>query len=166
MKFSNSNTLVVKMLDSKFIDRKSSFQWKDFLVPSTLQLAELIELLLAPIDCKKSHLRLKLGLQEALVNAVQHGNSGDPKKLLRIRRVLTPYWLVWQIQDEGNGIPHNKRLGKLPLEMESNTGRGLFIIFKCFDDVRWSQKGNRLQLAFKRDNLVSGDDNQDPLFPG
>ena len=27
---------------------------------------------------------------------------------------------------------------------------GLYIINECFDDIRWSSKGNRLQLALKR----------------
>ena len=33
---------------------------------------------------------LQLGLQEALVNAVRHGNGNDPAKLVRIRRIHSP----------------------------------------------------------------------------
>jgi serine/threonine-protein kinase RsbW len=35
----------------------------------------------------------------------------------------------------------------------------LFLIHQCFDDVRWSRRGNRLQLACSRP--FSGEDNRD-----
>ena len=59
-------------------------------------------------------------------------------------------WLVWQIQDEGDGIPLDERTASLPSRLDANNGRGLFLIHHCFDDVRWSRKGNRLQLAIRR----------------
>ena len=91
-----------------------------------------------------------MGLHEALVNAVVHGNLSNPNKVIRVRRILTPKWFVWQIQDEGIGIVKNKRLSSLPLEIDANSGRGIYLIHKCFDDVRWSSKGNRLQLSLKK----------------
>jgi serine/threonine-protein kinase RsbW len=36
----------------------------------------------------------------------------------------------------------------------------LFLIHQCFDDVRWSRRGNRLQLACRRP--VSDADSPDP----
>ena len=107
-------------------------------------------LLIEPVLGKKSRERIQLGLHESLVNAVVHGNLSDPNKLLRVRRIVTPNWFVWQIQDDGNGIMKSKRLFNLPSELEAESGRGLFLIHECFDDVRWSKKGNRLQLAVHR----------------
>lgn len=130
--------------------RAPLFRWADFVLPSTLQLSPLLELLLEPIGCMETTSRAQLGLQEALVNAVRHGNEGDPAKNLRIRRILTPNWLIWQIQDEGDGVPHQARLGQLPSTLEASEGRGLFLIYECFDDIRWSRKGNRLQVACRR----------------
>jgi anti-sigma regulatory factor (Ser/Thr protein kinase) len=37
--------------------------------------------------------------------------------------------------------------------VEARSGRGLFLIHHCFDDVRWSGRGNRLQLAVRRRRL-------------
>ena len=74
----------------------------------------------------------------------------DPKKNIRVRRIITPNWCVWQIQDQGNGLEIKKRDYKLPKKISSVSGRGLYIINECFDDIRWSSKGNRLQLALKR----------------
>ena len=100
--------------------------------------------------CRKTAKKIELGLHEALVNAVIHGNLSNPNKVIRVRRILTPNWFVWQIQDEGIGIVNDKRLSSLPLEIDANSGRGIYLIHKCFDDVRWSRKGNRLQLSLKK----------------
>jgi serine/threonine-protein kinase RsbW/non-specific serine/threonine protein kinase len=127
-----------------------ALRWSDFIAPSTLQLAPLIELLLEPVALGPLQTRLRLGLQEALVNAVSHGNGGDPAKLLRIRRIETPRWWIWQVQDQGPGLAPQGRQGKLPAQPDSPKGRGLYLIYQCFDDVRWSPRGNRLQLAASR----------------
>ena len=127
-----------------------SKNWAVFVHPSTLKLASFIQTLLEPVICKETAKRIELGLHEALVNAVVHGNLSNPNKVIRVRRILTSNWFVWQIQDEGIGIVENKRLGYLPLEIDANSGRGIYLIHKCFDDVRWSRKGNRLQLSLKK----------------
>ena len=126
------------------------FRWADFILPSTLQLSPLLELLLEPVACEETACRVELGLQEALVNAVRHGNGGDTRKCLRVRRILTPNWLIWQIQDEGSGLATDARHSALPTCLDADRGRGLFLIHQCFDDVRWSRRGNRLQVACRR----------------
>ena len=129
---------------------KPSKNWAVFIHPSTLKLASFIETLLEPVSCEETAKKIKLGLNEALVNAVVHGNLCNPTKVVRVRRILTPNWFVWQIQDEGIGIVKNKRVSSLPVEIDSNSGRGIYLIHMCFDDVRWSRKGNRLQLSLKK----------------
>ena len=129
---------------------ETSKNWVVFIHPSTLQLSSFVETLLEPVICIETAKRIKLGLHEALVNAVVHGNLSNPSKVIRVRRILTPNWFVWQIQDEGIGIVKNKRISSLPLEIDANSGRGIYLIHKCFDDVRWSRKGNRLQLSLRK----------------
>lgn len=134
-----------------------SLRWSDFITPSTLQLAPLLDLLLEPVRCRQLQSRLQLGLQEALVNAVRHGNGCDPQKSIRIRRIETPRWWIWQVQDEGPGLPPCGRAACLPERADAASGRGLFLIHHCFDDVRWSRRGNRLQLAISRLNGTLSD---------
>jgi anti-sigma regulatory factor (Ser/Thr protein kinase) len=132
-----------------------ALRWSDVITPSTLQLAPLLELLLEPIACLQTQEQLQLGLHEALVNAVRHGNGCDPAKCLRVRRIETPHWLIWQVQDEGTGVPPQERVARLPEQLDALGGRGLFLIHHCFDDVRWSNRGNRLQLAVRRQRRPS-----------
>ena len=129
---------------------ESSKNWAVFIHPSTLKLASFVETLLEPVSCKETAKKIELGLHEALVNAVVHGNLSNPNKVVRVRRILTPNWFIWQIQDEGIGIVKNKRQSSLPIDIDANSGRGIYLIHKCFDDVRWSSKGNRLQLSIKK----------------
>ena len=129
---------------------ESSKNWAVFVHPSTLKLESFIETLIEPVICQETAKRIELGLHEALVNAVVHGNLSNPNKVIRVRRILTPNWFVWQIQDEGIGIVKNKRLCSLPVQIDAISGRGIYLIHKCFDDVRWSNKGNRLQLSLKK----------------
>ena len=138
-----------KNIFKKFL-KSSKINWSIFEFESSLQLNEFVDQLLEPIKRSKSSYLIKLGLHEALVNAVKHGNKLDPTKNIRVRRIVTPNWCVWQIQDQGNGLEIKKRNYKLPKKVNSINGRGLYIINECFDDIRWSNKGNRLQLALKR----------------
>ena len=128
-----------------FIQGTSIFELR-----SSLQLSSFVELLLEPISKYEQIYLIKLGLHEALVNAVKHGNNLDPSKIIRVKRIITPKWCVWQIEDQGKGLPNENRKFSRPKKIDSINGRGLFIIHECFDDVRWSPKGNRLQLALKR----------------
>ena len=127
-----------------------SRNWAVFIHPSTLKLSSFVETLLEPVICRETAKKIELGLHEALVNAVIHGNLSNPNKVIRVRRIITPNWIVWQIQDEGLGIVEDKRVVSLPLKIDVNSGRGIYLIHKCFDDVRWSRKGNRLQLSLKK----------------
>ena len=128
-----------------FIQGTSIFELR-----SSLQLSSFVELLLEPISKYEQIYLIKLGLHEALVNAVKHGNNLDPSKIIRVKRIITPKWCVWQIEDQGKGLPNENRKFSLPKKIDSINGRGLFIIHECFDDVRWSPRGNRLQLALRR----------------
>ena len=128
-----------------FIQGTSKFE-----LQSSLQLTEFVDQLLEPLKKRRNFYIVKLGLHEALVNAVKHGNKLDPHKSIKVKRIITPNWCVWQIQDQGNGLEQKKRIFHLPKRVDSINGRGLYIIHECFDDVRWSPKGNRVQLALKR----------------
>ena len=121
-----------------------------FELESSLQLTDFVDLLLEPVYQYQRLYLIRLGLHEALVNAVKHGNKLDPSKLIRVKRIITPHWWVWIIQDQGQGMEQDKRKFNLPQRIDSVSGRGLFIINECFDDVRWSPKGNKLQLALRR----------------
>ena len=89
---------------------RPAINWSNFELNSSLQLNDFVDLLLEPLNTSQSSYRIKLGLHEALVNAVTHGNKLDPNKSIRVRRIITPNWCVWQIQDQGNGLEVKKKI--------------------------------------------------------
>jgi serine/threonine-protein kinase RsbW len=96
-----------KNILKKFFKRPN-INWSNFEFESSLKLNDFVDQLLEPIENSESTYLIKLGLHEALVNAVKHGNKLDPKKNIRVRRIITPNWCVWQIQDQGNGLEIKK----------------------------------------------------------
>lgn len=118
--------------------------------PSTLYLYPVLDLLLANIP-PEWHSEIRLGLQEALVNAAKHGNHLDPSKTVIVQFKVTEKEYSWVITDEGNGFAPQYRVRSsveeyLPTE-DSECGRGLCILYQVFDRVGWNRQGTQLKLC-------------------
>lgn len=124
--------------------------WGTISFASTLYLCPILDLLLADVP-DKWQAELRLGLQEALVNAAKHGNKLDPSKIVIVRFSLADdhYW--WVISDQGCGFNHSYKYNTDPNEYlppeESENGRGMCILYKIFDQVLWNPKGTELRLG-------------------
>jgi anti-sigma regulatory factor (Ser/Thr protein kinase) len=130
--------------------------WNTISFASTLYLVPILELLLAEIPLQWRP-EVKLGLQEALVNAAKHGNKLDPGKMVLVRfSIITDqYW--WIISDEGAGFrpPPLREIGldQSPACYERECGRGLYILHQVFDTVQWNRQGTELRLCKQVKNL-------------
>ncbi|MEB3212434.1 MAG: anti-sigma regulatory factor [Leptolyngbyaceae bacterium] len=126
-----------------------SRKWGSISFASTLYLCPILDLLLARVP---EHIEgeVRLGLQEALVNAATHGNKLDPTKTISVRFFFfdNEYW--WIISDQGTGFQADTNASSahccLPHE-HAEDGRGLFILHQIFDHVRWNADGTELQLC-------------------
>jgi anti-sigma regulatory factor (Ser/Thr protein kinase) len=124
--------------------------WSTVSFPSTLHLYPILDLLLAEVPHRWQP-ELRLGLQEALVNAAKHGNNLDPAKvvLIRFARIQKGWW--WIIADQGSGFhpptcsPSLESYEQWPCD-EQECGRGLFLLYRIFDQVRWNADGTELTL--------------------
>lgn len=118
---------------------------------STLYLCPVLDLLLASIPAELQP-EIRLGLQEALVNAAKHGNKLDPSKKVVVNFSATRGEYSWVISDQGSGfVPqcdcHDGGQGhELPPE-EAENGRGLCILHQIFDRVHWNSQGTELKLC-------------------
>lgn len=124
-------------------------KWSTISFASTLYLRPILDLLLMQIPISWQA-EVRLGLQEALVNAAKHGNKLDPSKTIVVEFNVTPTEYSWIITDEGIGFAPQCCCGPtmeeiLPPE-ESENGRGLCILYEVFDCVHWDRKGNQLTL--------------------
>lgn len=125
--------------------------WNTLSFSSTLYLYPILDLLLSNIPSFLEP-EIRLGLQEALVNAAKHGNKLDPKKTVLVEFCITNKGYSWVISDEGIGFSRqscaceNNTIPHLPPE-ESENGRGLCILHQVFDEVHWNAQGTRLHLS-------------------
>ena len=90
---------------------------------------------------------IKLCIEEALRNAMVHGNNSD-----KALHVTTSYWvdkgvLNIEIEDEGSGFDHAALADPTTaLHILKNSGRGVYLIKKLMDSAEYNDKGNRLLM--------------------
>jgi len=124
--------------------------WATISFASTLYLCPILDLLVAEIP-DQWQAEVRLGLQEALVNAAKHGNKLDPSKTVVVRFAMLADRYCWVISDQGSGfssccLPQLDPDEHLPPE-ESECGRGLYILYKVFEQVVWNAEGTELSLC-------------------
>jgi len=78
-------------------------KWQTVSFPSTLYLCPVLDLLLTKIP-KELHPEIRLGLQEALVNAAKHGNGLDPSKPVVVKFAYKKGEYSWLICNQGTGF--------------------------------------------------------------
>ena len=90
---------------------------------------------------------IKLAMEEALVNAIKHGNQLDPGKHVRVHYRVTPDRFDCQISDEGPGFdPADVPDPTLPENLDRPCGRGLFLIRRFMTAVTYHGRGNVVSM--------------------
>lgn len=93
-----------------------------------------------------------LALEEALANAIRHGNKLDPSKKVRIRCSADSEKVEISMTDEGDGFDPDAvpdpRLGDNLYKPE---GRGLFLMRSYMDAVRFNERGNSVRMIRYRE---------------
>ncbi len=94
---------------------------------------------------------MRLALEEALVNALKHGNRGDPRKEARLRYRVDAGRVLAEVEDEGPGFDPNEVPDPLdPENLDRPSGRGLLLMRSYTTWLRFNRRGNRLTLCKER----------------
>ncbi len=94
---------------------------------------------------------LRVVLAEALANAIIYGNRLDPEKFVDVRVVVSRTGLTAQVCDQGDGFdPSGVPDPTEPDRLERSDGRGLFLIRKLVDEVRFNERGNTICMVLRR----------------
>ena len=90
---------------------------------------------------------IKLALEEALVNAIKHGNQMDPDKRVFVVYRVTPERFDIRITDEGAGFnPADVPDPTDPDNLERPCGRGLMLMRHYMNEVTFSGRGNVVSM--------------------
>jgi CheY-like chemotaxis protein len=124
-----------------------------------------------------SRLQIGMALNEALTNAMHHGNLEVPSTLrsddesdyyflirqrqkslpycdrrIRVQFETSPEQIQIEISDEGPGFdPESIPDPRLPAHLEKLSGRGLLLIKTFMDEVRFADKGSRIVMIKQRE---------------
>jgi len=95
---------------------------------------------------------IKLALEEAIINAIKHGNKFDPAKVVRIEAHVSPQQTEIIIEDEGAGFERSSVPDPTADEnLHSLHGRGLLLMESYMNEVNYSRGGRRIRLV-RRNN--------------
>jgi serine/threonine-protein kinase RsbW len=95
---------------------------------------------------------VRLALEEALVNAIKHGNGMDPNKSVRIQWRIDASFVCVEIEDEGPGFA----IADIPdptaeENLERPCGRGIMLMRSFMNRVEFFGRGNKVLLEKRRD---------------
>ncbi|MDT8440561.1 MAG: ATP-binding protein [Desulfuromonadales bacterium] len=100
-------------------------------------------------DREKLAYDLNLVLTEAMANAIQHANEGDPAKEVHIEISIVANQLIIRVYDFGAGFDLEEYCPpRHPLEEH---GRGIYLIRSIMDDMsyRRTRQGHVLEMSKK-----------------
>ncbi|MGD9126193.1 MAG: ATP-binding protein [Planctomycetia bacterium] len=100
---------------------------------------------------KRDRFSVHLALEEALVNAIKHGNQMDPSKTVHVQCNLAKDAIEITVTDEGTGF----NLAALPdptdeIHRKSPNGRGVLLMRSFMDQVEFNDSGNQVFLRKHR----------------
>ena len=99
---------------------------------------------------------IKLALEEAMINAIKHGNKLDVSKHVYVKAKITGALAEFVIEDEGPGFERCAVPDPTLIEnLEKCSGRGIMLIEAYMNSVEWSNRGRRLRMI-KRNGEEAG----------
>jgi serine/threonine-protein kinase RsbW len=94
-------------------------------------------------------------LQEALVNAIEHGNGNDPNKRVRMTYLTSDYGTWIRIEDQGGGFdPQALADPTSSANLDQPHGRGVFLMRCLMDRVEFNRRGNAVTMELVRRKKV------------
>lgn len=93
---------------------------------------------------------INLAVVEAGTNAIKHGNQEDPEKRAYFEFIIQPDQFTVVIQDEGQGFDREQVPDPMqPENLFKSSGRGIFLIESCMDDVTYEKSGTLIKMVKK-----------------
>ena len=92
-----------------------------------------------------------LAVEEAMMNAIKHGNQLDPSKQVFVDLQLLQDQLTITIADEGDGFDPDKVPDPTDDEnLELPSGRGLMLMRSFMNTIDFNERGNQVVMQKRR----------------
>lgn len=104
----------------------------------------------AGIDRRRLLFNFRIGLTEAISNAILYGNPDYPQQRVQIELLAVPGEVRVRVSDEGSGFdPEAIPDPRLPENLTLPDGRGVFLMRELMDEVRFNPAGNAVTLILR-----------------
>lgn len=101
----------------------------------------------------QSAFAIKLALEEAIVNAIKHGNKLNPAKKVHVEATINSKQAEIIIEDEGPGFERHCVPDPTADEnLDKCSGRGILLMEAYVDSVEYSKCGRRVRLIKNNGN--------------
>ena len=101
-------------------------------------------------DQRSLRLNLRVGLSEALANAMLYGNGPDPSKRVKVEVAFQGSTITARVTDEGRGFdPCHLQDPTCTANILKGKGRGIFLMRKLLDEVYFNDRGNSVTLVLR-----------------
>lgn len=91
---------------------------------------------------------IRLGLEEALINAVKYGNRFNESLTVEVEFTHNGNKVIIAVEDKGNGFDYRNLPDPTREEnLLKPKGRGIFLIKHLMDDVEFNRRGNRITMV-------------------
>jgi serine/threonine-protein kinase RsbW len=98
---------------------------------------------------------IRLALDEALSNAIRHGNRCNPRKHVTIESQVGDDLVLVTITDQGRGFaPERVPDPTRDENIERPNGRGVMLMRAYMDQVIFNRRGNQVTLIKRRDSAL------------
>lgn len=124
----------------------------EVLIPSDYESGQaVVERIMAAVDhagfASRDVFGIRLSVDEAVVNAIKHGNKLNPQKSVRIDFRLHPQGVRIEVEDEGPGFsPEDVPDPTSDENLERPCGRGLMLMRQFMTRIEYNPKGNLVVL--------------------
>ena len=99
---------------------------------------------------RRLNLNFRVGLTEALSNAMLYGNNSDPEKRVRVEVTINLDEVTVRVTDQGVGFdPGLVPDPTLPDNISKSGGRGIFLMKALMDEVQFNERGNSVTLVLR-----------------
>ena len=94
---------------------------------------------------------VRTAVEEAVGNAINHGNANDPDRTVTIEYAANAASVVIDVQDEGLGFdPRSVPDPTRPENVDIPAGRGIMLMRSYMTEVVFKLPGNRVRMTFIR----------------
>jgi len=110
-------------------------------------------------EARRLRLNFRVGLTEALSNAMLYGNLRDPSKRVLVEVAFGQGHLRARVTDQGPGFdPAMVPDPTTPENITRPCGRGLFLMRELLDEVSFNDQGNQVTLVLRleSDGVLEG----------